>query len=54
MKKFDSPKQMKNIYILTNDESERDTLMNIISNRLIKIKISLQNNLIVCINNLFL
>lgn len=38
---------MKNVYILTNDQSEKDDYINIISDRLTKIRISKQNNSIV-------
>lgn len=47
MSKLTSPKQMKNLYVLTNNGSERDYYIKFISDRVIHIKTCIQNGSIV-------
>ncbi len=47
MRKLTTSKQMKNIYVLTNNEIEKDHYMNLIFDRITRIKTSINNGLIV-------
>ena len=48
MTKLSSPKQMKILYVLTANPSEKDYFINLISQQLKRIEVCLQNNSIVC------
>ncbi len=47
LRKLTSPKQMKYLYVLTNNEFERDHYINLIYDRLTHIKTCIQNGSIV-------
>ncbi len=53
IRKLSSPKQLKNLYVLANNESEKDHYINMISDRLLKVQTSLENGSIVSIENVF-
>ncbi len=47
MNKLTSPKQMKNLYVLTTNELEKDQFIYIIANRVADVKTCIQNGSIV-------